>query len=134
MKLRQIILLVLLGFLTEVSVAQTDACHYVYFSDGSVEAYPLEYVKMLETTSDGYVLTLVNDSVCEWGVSAVDSVSSVAPAFPQFVEFYFNDNANEQLVNDVYGSITDGKVTATVAAIGKWLTPAYKLSDKAAVA
>ena len=134
MKLRQIILLVLLGFLTEVSVAQTDACHYVYFSDGSVEAYPLEYVKMLETTSDGYVLTLVNDSVCEWGVSAVDSVSSVAPAFPQFVEFDFNDNANEQLVNDVYGSITDGKVTATVAAIGKWLTPAYKLSDKAAVA
>ena len=134
MKLRQIILLVLLGFLTEVSVAQADACHYVYFSDGSVEAYPLEYVKMLETTSDGYVLTLVNDSVCEWGVSAVDSVSSVAPAFPQFVEFDFNDNANEQLVNDVYGSITDGKVTATVAAIGKWLTPAYKLSDKAAVA
>ncbi len=134
MKLRQIILLVLLGFLTEVSVAQTDACHYVYFSDGSVEAYPLEYVKMLETTSDGYVLTLVNDSVCEWGVSAVDSVSSVAPAFPQFVEFDFNDNANEQLVNDVYGTITDGKVTATVAAIGKWLTPTYKLSDKDAVA
>lgn len=134
MKFRQIILLTLLGFLTEISVAQTDACHYVYFSDGSVEAYPLEYVKMLETTSDGYVLTLVNDSVCEWGVSAVDSVSSVAPAFPQFVEFEFNDNANEQLVNDVYGTITDGKVTATVAAIGKWLTPTYKLSDKAAVA
>ena len=85
MKLRQIILLTLLGFLSEVSVAQTDDCHYVYFSDGSVEAYPLEYVKMFETTSGGYVLTLVNDSVCEWNVSEVDSVSSVAPAFPQFI-------------------------------------------------
>ena len=134
MKLRQIILLTLLGFLSEVSVAQTDDCHYVYFSDGSVEAYPLEYVKMFETTSGGYVLTLVNDSVCEWNVSEVDSVSSVAPAFPQLIEFDFNDNANEQLVNDVYGVITDEKVTATVAAIGKWLTPTYKLSDKDAVA
>ena len=34
----------------------------------------------------------------------------------------------------VYGTIADGRVTATVAAIGKWLTPSFKLSDRAAVA
>lgn len=134
MKLRQTILLTLIGFFARVSVAQTDACHYIYFSNGNVEAYPLEYVKGLEPMNDGYQLTLVNDSVCKWSMDEVDSVSNVAPTYPQFTEFRFNDNLNEQLVNDVYATISEGKVTATVAAIGKWLTPTYKLSDKAAVA
>lgn len=133
MRLRLLLLLALQSLTAGISVAQTASNHYVYFANGDVEAYPEEYVKALETT-DGYRLTLINDSIITWTTTEVDSVTGIAPTYPQFTDFKFNDNLNEQLVNDVQGSIADNKVTATVAAIGKWLTPTYKLSDKAAVA
>ena len=133
MRLRLLLLLALQSLTAGISVAQTASNHYVYFANGDVEAYPEEYVKALETT-DGYRLTLINDSIITWTTTEVDSVTGIAPTYPQFTDFKFNDNLNEQLVNDAQGSIADNKVTATVAAIGKWLTPTYKLSDKAAVA
>ncbi len=133
MRLRLLLLLALQSLTAGISVAQTASNHYVYFANGDVEAYPEEYVKALETT-DGYRLTLINDSIITWTTTEVDSVTGIAPTYPQFTDFKFNDNLNEQLVNDVQGTIADNKVTATVAAIGKWLTPTYKLSDKAAVA
>lgn len=133
MRLRLLLLLALQSLIAGISVAQTASNHYVYFANGDVEAYPEEYVKALETT-DGYRLTLINDSIITWTTTEVDSVTDIAPTYPQFTDFKFNDNLNEQLVNDVQGTIADNKVTATVAAIGKWLTPTYMLSDKAAVA
>lgn len=133
MRLRLLLLLALQSLTAGISVAQTASNHYVYFANGDVEAYPEEYVKALETT-DGYRLTLINDSIITWTTTEVDSVTDIAPTYPQFTDFKFNENLNEQLVNDVQGTIADNKVTATVAAIGKWLTPTYKLSDKAAVA
>lgn len=133
MRLRLLLLFALQSLLAGLSVAQTASNHYVYFANGDVEAYPEEYVRTLETT-DGYRLTLINDSIITWTATEVDSVTSIAPTYPQFTDFKFNDNLNEQLVNDVPGTIAGDRVTATVAAIGKWLTPTYKLSDRAAVA
>ena len=131
MRLRLIFLFALQCMCSALSMAQTDN-YYIYFSKGNIEAYPLEYVKALNT-GETYTLTLISDSVIVWPASDIDSVSYIAPVYPQFTEFEFNDNLNEQLFNDVYGTIANGKVTATVAAIGKWLTPSFKLSDKSAV-
>ena len=78
-------------------VAQTRDCYYVYFTDGSVEAYPKEYVKALNKTDEGYQLTLVSDSVCSWTAKQVDAVNENAPEYPQFTDFKFDDKLNEQL-------------------------------------
>lgn len=111
-------------------VAQTRDCYYVYFTDGSVEAYPIEYVKELNKTSEGYQLTLISDSVCSWTTDQVDAVSDNAPEYPQFTDFKFDDKLNEQLAYDVDATVTPDRVEASVGAIGKWLTPSFKLDSK----
>ena len=113
-------------------VAQTRDCYYVYFTDGSVEAYPKEYVKALNKTGEGYQLTLVSDSVCSWTAKQVDAVNENAPEYPQFTDFKFDDKLNEQLASDVDATVTPDRVEAAVGAIGKWLTPSYKLDNKEA--
>ena len=133
MRPKLIILIVLQCVCAMLKVAQTDH-HYIYLSDGTVEAYPKEYVEALEQSTYQWMMVLKGDSVVTWTASEVDSVSDIAPEYPQFTEFDFNDNLNEQLTNDVYGTIAGGRVTATVAAIGKWFTPSFKLSDRAAEA
>ena len=107
--------------------------HFVYFTDGRLEVYPHELVKELQTTADGYALTLINDSVISWTGDEVERVSNEAPQLPQLTEFEFDDKLNEQLVNDVPATIADGRVTATVAAIGKYLTPTFKTDSRDAV-
>ena len=131
-RLRLQLMLTIQCLASALAVAHTDH-HYIYLANGHVEAYPHEHVKALNATATAYTLTLISDSVVTWTASEVDSVSDIAPEYPQFTEFDFNDNLNEQLTNDVYGTIACGRVTATVAAIGKWLTPSFKLSDRAAV-
>ena len=113
-------------------VAQTRDCYYVYFSDGSVEAYPKEYVKEFDETGEGYRITLINDSVCAWSTAQVDAVNDNVPEYPQFTDFKFDDKLNEQLAYDVDATVTPDRVEASVGAIGKWLTPSYKLDSKVA--
>ena len=58
-----------------LTVAQNaNPCHYIYFANGSVEAYPVEYVKSLDVTSSEYKLTLVDDTQKKWPTAQVDSV------------------------------------------------------------
>ena len=65
--------------------------HYVYFTDGRLEVYPHELVKELQTTADGYALTLINDSVISWTADEVERVSNEGPELPQLTEFEFDD-------------------------------------------
>ena len=114
-------------------VAQNAGNHFIYFTDGRLEVYPQELVKGLQTTGDGYALTLINDSVISWTVDEVERVSDQGPELPQLTEFEFDDKLNEQLTNDVAATIADGRVTATVAAIGKYLTPTFETDSRDAV-
>ena len=54
-------------------------------------------------------------------------------AKPRFESFKFNNKFNDQLFTDALGEIDEanGKVTASVACIGKRLTPSFKLPDGA---
>ena len=119
----QMLALVLACMCFAPMVAQNAGNHFIYFTDGRLEVYPQELVKGLQTTGDGYALTLINDSVISWTVDEVERVSDQGPELPQLTEFEFDDKLNEQLTNDVAATIADGRVTATVAAIGKYLTP-----------
>ena len=117
-----------------LTVAQNaNPCHYIYFANGSVEAYPVEYVKSLDVTSSEYKLTLVDDTQKKWPTAQVDSVSKVSPVYPQFTDFKLDDKLNDQLFSDVDGTIYTDSVRLVVGAIGKWLTPSYKTDNKAAL-
>ena len=63
--------------LTLVLTGKTDTadCHYIYFTDGSVEAYPQEFVKHVGHNDDTYTLTLINDSTLNWESGTIDSSS-----------------------------------------------------------
>ena len=129
----QMLALVLACMCFAPMVAQNAGNHFIYFTDGRLEVYPQELVKGLQTTGDGYALTLINDSVISWTVDEVERVSDQGPELPQLTEFEFDDKLNEQLTNDVAATIADGRVTATVAAIGKYLTPTFKTDSRDAV-
>ena len=131
MKNRVFLLLVLASLSLTLTVAQsTNTVHYVYFADGAVEAYPKEYVKSFEHTSSGYVMTLVDDTRKEWDAAKVDSVSNVSPVYPHFTDFKLDDKLNDQIFNDIDGTIYSDSVRLVVGAIGKWLTPSYKTDSK----
>lgn len=117
-----------------LTVAQNaNPCHYIYFANGSVEAYPVEYVKSLDVTSSEYKLTLSDGTQKKWPTAQVDSVSKVSPVYPQFTDFKLDDKLNDQLFSDVDGTIYTDSVRLVVGAIGKWLTPSYKTDNKAAL-
>ena len=40
-----------------------NSCHYIYFVNGNVMAYPKEYVKSLTTDNNTCAITLINDSI-----------------------------------------------------------------------
>ena len=129
----QMLALVLACMCFAPMVAQNAGNHFIYFTDGRLEVYPQELVKGLQMTGDGYALTLINDSVISWTVDEVERVSDQGPELPQLTEFEFDDKLNEQLTNDVAATIADGRVTATVAAIGKYLTPTFETDSRDAV-
>lgn len=110
--------------------AQNISDYYVYFSDGNVEAYPKEFVKALDQTSENITITLINDSVLTWLATDILQICDESPIYPQFTDFKFDDKLNHQLSYDVDAIVDSLSVTATVGAIGKWLTPSFKTDSK----
>ena len=133
MKLRNILLLALAGLHTTIISAQTSSdSHFIYFSDGTVEAYPKEYIKAFTQSAEGVEMTLIDDSKRSWAAEKIDSVSEISPVYPQFTDFKLDDKLNDQLFYDIDGRIENDSVNLVVGAIGKWLTPSFKTDNKIA--
>lgn len=130
MKNRMFLLLALASLSLTITVAQNTSL-YIYFTNGDVEAYPEEHIKSLESTANGYTMTLVDNTQYKWNKTQVDSISKVSPVYPQFTDFKLDDKLNDQLFNDVDGTIYADSVRLIVGGIGKWLTPSYKTNNKA---
>lgn len=112
-----------------VAVAMKAERYYVYFSDGRVWGYPKEMVKEVQSDdAEGYSLTLLNDSVLSWGSAEVERLSELPPAFPAMTALAFMEELNDELTGDVDAVIADdGRAVASVASIGKYLTPTFVL-------
>ena len=133
MKLRNLLLLALAGLHITFTGAQTSIDnHFIYFADGSVEAYPKEYVKTFSQSAEGYELTLIDGTKRTWAVEQVDSVSDISPVYPRFTDFKLDDKLNDQLFYDIDGRLDNDSVNLIVGAIGKWLTPSFKTDSKIA--
>ncbi len=104
---------------------------HIYLKDGGIEAYPLKYVTS-QTESDGLLNIETNiGQTYTYSLDDVASVSEEAPAdFPTFESFKFNNKFNDQLFTDALGEMVEDTVFVTIAAIGKRLTPSFKLPDE----
>lgn len=114
----------------EVMTRFPDALH-VYLKDGRLEAYPLEYITNRSETNGQLVIETRMGQTYRYVLADVDSVSEQAPTdFPSFLSFKFNNKFNDQLFDDVEGEFEADTVNLSVAAIGKRLTPSFKLPDE----
>lgn len=103
---------------------------HIFLSDGRIEAYPLEYVTNYKE-ADGKLLIETNINwTYTYDLSTVDSVSERAPEFPTFESFKFNNSYNDQLFTTADGEMVEDSVFLTVSAIGKRLTPSFKVADE----
>lgn len=107
-----------------------DALH-VYLSDGRIDAFPLTLVAS-HTEADGKLdIETTFGQHYTYPLSEVDSVSENKPTdFPCFESFKFNNSYNDQLFTTANGEVVGDTVFVTVAAIGKRLTPSFKVTDE----
>lgn len=103
---------------------------FIYFTDGSIKAFPTELIQETNTDLKSYVrLTLAGDTVVSYLKTDIDSISYSGPEVPSFTSFKFNNKFNENLPTDAEIAEVADTMTFTVAAIGKRLTPSFQLSD-----
>ncbi|MBO4612773.1 MAG: CotH kinase family protein [Bacteroidaceae bacterium] len=103
---------------------------HVYLTDGRIEAYPLEYVTKYSVQGGKLVIETNLGQNYSYNMSEVATYSEQAPTdFPTFESFKFNNKFNDQLFTDAEGEFVGDTVYVTIAAIGKRLTPSFKLAD-----
>ncbi|MBO4786929.1 MAG: CotH kinase family protein, partial [Prevotella sp.] len=103
---------------------------HVMLTDGRLEAYPLEYVTSYAEQGGKLVISTNIGKTFTYNLSEVASTSEEAPAdFPTFESFKFNNKFNDQVFTDAIGEIVEDTVYVTIAAIGKRLTPSFKVPD-----
>ena len=103
---------------------------HVYLNNGRIEAYPLQYVTS-HTENNGKLVIETNiGQSFTYDLSEVSAVSESRPTdFPTFESFKFNNKFNDQLFTDAVGELVEDTVFVTISAIGKRLTPSFKVAD-----
>lgn len=115
----------------EVMTKFPDALH-VYLNDGRIEAYPLEYITSYNVADGQLVIETNVGQTFTYSMSDVQTTSETAPTdFPMFESYKFNNKFNDQLFTDADGEFDADTVNVTIAAIGKRLTPSFKVPDDA---
>lgn len=113
----------------EVMTKFPDAVH-VFLTDGRIDAFPKDIVTNRTETGGNLVIETSVGQSFTYPLSSVDHVSEEAPAdFPTFESYKFNNKFNDQLFTDAEGEMVGDTVFVTLAAIGKRLTPSFKLPD-----
>ena len=107
---------------------------YLCMSDGSVNAFPKEYI--LTQTSNSSQVSILTKSGHKYTFARadVDSLTEKAPAqLPQIVSFKFNNKFNDMLMMDALGEFTDSAhIAVNVGSIGKRLVASIKTSVEGA--
>ncbi|MBO4801149.1 MAG: CotH kinase family protein [Bacteroidaceae bacterium] len=106
------------------------AALHVYLTDGRIEAFPLEVVTSQKQANRKIVIETSTGATFTYNQAEVERLSEEAPAdFPTFDSYKFNNKFNDQLFSDCPGEMVEDTVFLTVAAIGKRLTPSFKVPD-----
>ena len=103
---------------------------HVYLSDGRLEAYPLNLVTNYSERDGKLVIETTFNWNYTYDLSKVDSVSERTPTdFPTFESYKFNNSFNDQVFTTANGEMVGDTVFVSIAAIGKRLTPSFKMSE-----
>ena len=114
---------------------------YYHGADGlqRLDVFPTELLLGNSEYVNGQLrVVTANDTAFCYNEASVDSVATltkkeVMSRLPGIVQLKFNNKYNDQVFTDVVADIVgDSVVTATVGAIGKWLTPSIQVSDDSA--
>ena len=120
--------------LASVPDVQPSDTVYVYLSAERLDVYPPQYIQDYQETGRRVILTTTDGVEHRYRTSLIDSVSNCAPdSLPRLASFKFNNKFNDQVFTDVIADIEgDSLITASVGAIGKYLTPSFQLYDSLA--
>ena len=112
------------------TMTQFPSALHVWLKDGRLEAYPLKYITEYAEQNEQLVIQTNIGETFTYALSDVESVSEEAPSdFPTFESFKFNNKFNDQVFTDAIGEIVEDTVFVTISAIGKRLTPSFKVPD-----
>lgn len=108
---------------------------YVKMRDGSVDAYPLEYVETYSVDANRLKVTDKEGVEHTYEADILESYSTTCPVeFPKMDAFSFDAADNDMLMEDAVGTISvDNKVSISVGSIGKRLYPTVSVSDESGV-
>ncbi len=113
----------------EVMTKFPEAVH-VFLTDGRIQAFPKSIITSREETDNQLVIKTSIGQDFTYPLSQVSQVSEQVPTdFPTFESFKFNNKFNDQLFTDAEGEMVEDTVFVTVTAIGKRLTPSFKVPD-----
>ncbi|MBQ0049219.1 MAG: Ig-like domain-containing protein [Bacteroidales bacterium] len=117
---------------------------YVFQANGRMEAFPTAYISERNDGADGSLrLQMIDGTVFAYKGYEIDSICTEFRApLPEMTSFKFNNKFNDQLTKDIEAPLAtrivngaeefylpqDIDLTIT-GAIGKWLTPSFKLSS-----
>lgn len=106
---------------------------YVAVSPERLDVYPPQYIKDLKQTSKRLTITTTDDEEHVYRLSLIDSVSNQfdKSLMPSITLLKFNNKYNDQVFTDVEATIIgDSLITVSVPAIGKWLTPSFRVTNE----
>lgn len=106
----------------------------IYLKNGKVDIIPRDIIKQQTSDTQSLRVSLQNDTVLTYAMNEVDSLGGLPTRFPHFTMFKFNNKYNHNVFVDVFATIGQNEVTATVGAIGKSLTPSFQLDSPNAIA
>lgn len=106
----------------------------VRLKTGMTDVFGPDILTDYEQTSDSLRLRLATDTIIRYELKSIESIDTRPGKLPTFTSYKFNNKYNDQLPTDVIAEITPDAVTASVGAIGKWLTASFNLSDPQAKA
>ena len=113
-------------------VVATDTV-YVAISPERLDVYPPQYIKELKQTSRRLTITTTDNEEHVYRLSLIDSVSNSfdKSLIPSITLLKFNNKYNDQVFSDTTATIKgDSLITISVPAIGKWLTPSFRVTDE----
>ena len=124
---------------TQVDAAQAPSDEklvMVYYDNGRLDVFPEAVVESRENVRGQLRITTVSDTSFYYNLSRVDSVvvrtkDEINGRLASITQLKFNNKYNDQVYSDVFAEIEqDSIITASIGAIGKWLTPSFQLSDE----
>lgn len=114
-------------------VAELDTI-FVHTNDGRLHIFPRDMLSAVEVKARSLDLTALDGTLYKYGLGELQSYDRpLQVLLPEITSFKFNNKFNHQVFEDVECQMSaSGRIRGTIGAIGKWLSPSIKLSDKRA--